>query len=397
MEDDLRKIFKNKGYKLTVFPEVHYSFYYCLLEAIGKGEDVTRGDTRRMRNKLFEFEKENSLYFSLFLPFSSIPFDGTFSSEDSLKRDLVNIKRREMPPSPREVFAAAEMLERYFYVIKYSYSVGEDIQKLQGYIFAPTNKQVVDMETVCLLMLITPNQSIEFIRISRMDNKKDLESFPGVMVNKYHKHCFGLRFVNDFSTLFRHIVAYGAQPNVKDFYRRLSLEFYRSEHYHDQILKTICDFELKDDNLDMFCKHADYTTEETSLDDKRKILKTHIEKIRKRIKPPSEGEIFAVSSVYNVNIIVDKTGKDEWELYTPVVFSDYLGCFESPIILSTNTGQKNFMPCVTKSNTCSCSQQIPKIQGQIGKVKANIYKTVCKYFYQYHAMTSWIALFFERV
>lgn len=378
---NLGELFKENGYRLTAFPGDHHSFYFCLLEAMKKGENVTQRDTRMMRNTLFEFEKENSLYFSLFLPISGIPFDGTFSSEDSLKRDLVNIKREEKPPTPREVFAAAEMLERYFYIIHYDYKVGKDIQKLKGYVFAPTNKQVGDTETVCLLMLERSNKSIEFLTISRLDNEKDLKSFPGVMVNKDHKHCFGLRFVNKFLTLFDNSVAYGVQPSVKDFYRRLSLEFYGTELCHDQIQKIICDFELEEDNLDMFCKHADYTiTEETSLNDKRKILKTHIEKIRKRIKPPSEGEFFAVSSVYNVNIIIDKTGKDEWELYTPVVCSSFLSCFESPIILSTNTGQKDFTPCVTKSNTCSCRQQIPKIQGQIGKVKANIYMTVCKYF-----------------
>lgn len=379
---DLKIIFEENGYKLTTFSEDHLSFYFCLLEAKGKGKNVTRRDTRIMQNTLFEFEKENSLYFSLFVPTSDVPFDGTFSSENSLKRCLVNIKRREKPPTPREVFAAAEMLERYFYIIQYDYSVGKDIHKLKGYIFAPTNKQVVDKETVCLLMLKNPcSGARQFISMSRLDNKNDLQSFPGIMVNKDHIHCFGLRFVNKFSTLFDRSVAYGVEPRPKDFYRRLSLEFYGAELHHDQILKTICDFELEEDNLETFCKHADYTiTEETSLDDKRKILKTHIETIRKRTKPPSEGEFFAVSSIYNVNIIVDKTGKDEWELYTPVVCSSYLNCFQSPIILSTDTGQTHFTPCVTKSNTCSCRQQIPKIQGQIGKVKANIYMIVCKYF-----------------
>lgn len=52
----------------------------------------------------------------------------------------------------------------------------------------------------------------------------------------------------------------------------------------------------------------------------------------------SEGEFFVVFFIYNVNIIVDKMGKDEWELYIFVVCSSYLNCFEFLIILSIDIG-----------------------------------------------------------
>lgn len=60
---------------------------------------------------LFEFEKENLLYFSFFVFIFDVLFDGIFFFENFLKCCLVNIKRREKFFILREVFVVVEMFE----------------------------------------------------------------------------------------------------------------------------------------------------------------------------------------------------------------------------------------------------------------------------------------------
>lgn len=374
----LRELYQGQGYTLTAYPTDGYSFYYCLMAEMDR-EPLTNGKARKMQSELFEFQTKNSMYYHLFLS-QCVTYDELLSSNDCLQLEFKKIINTKKHPTPREVFAAAEMLQRYICVIRFDRSVGRNIEKLQGYIFAPASKENLHMEPLCLLMLVKADGVVEFGRIGRKDNMKDLKSCPGQMVNTDHKHCFGLRFVNDFSVLFDRKVAYGEKSDVKDLFRRLSLEFYGTENHHRRILNIICNFELEEDNLELFCKYADNTiTEETSLDDKRKRLKTHVKDVRSRTKPAGEGELFAVSSVYNVDVVIDVTGRDEWETYMSVVCC-YLSCFDSPIILRVQgRDDKLYMPYVTNSNTCSCCQQKPQIQGHIGKVKCNIHEAVLKH------------------
>lgn len=105
-----------------------------------------------------------------------------------------------------------------------------------------------------------------------------------------------------------------------------------------------------------------------------------MEKIRKREKAPGECELYALASVYNVDLILEKTGRGEWQSYMSVV-SNFLCCFDSPIILMKCRGNEwNYDAKVTTQNTCSCCQDIPVIKGCIGEITTDIHATVCTYF-----------------
>lgn len=374
-----RNIFQEKGYKLTVYSKDNYSFYHCLyMAALDNKQDVTPKKAMQKENDLFEFEKKNPMYYHLFLS-QCVECDGKLPPKDCLSADLKIIQKEKKPPTPREIFAAAEMLQRNICVIRFDHAVGMDIERLKGYMFAPTNKQLLDMEPLCLLMMEQYGGCTIFGRFCQADDMTDLKSYPGDIANINHSQCFGLRFVNDFSILFSCNVAFGEKPDVTDLFRRLSLEFYKTEEHHERILNIICNFELEEDNFELFCKYADNTTtEETSAGVKKKILKTHIEAVQKRMKPPGEGELFALSTVFNVDLIIETTGRDEWETYMSVV-GCYLSCFDSPILLRSQSRNNVYMPYVTESHTCSCRQQKPKIPGHIGKIKSNIYESVCMY------------------
>lgn len=376
--ESLREGLQENGYSLTDCK----SFYHWMCTA-GEDKDylVTQNEAEQMENNLFKFENKNPNYYHLFLT-KCVSCEGTHSPKNCLNGELKRMKRGKKPPTPRDVFAAAEMLQTYIYITRFDQSVGTNIERLRGYIFAPTSKQNLDIEMLCLIMHKRRDGSLEFARIDRIENMANLMPCPGVIVNEDHKHCFGLRFLNDFSVLFDQTVAYGLKSDVNDFFRRVSLEFYGKEDHHDRVMNIICDFELKDDNLDVFCKYiGEKITNETSIREKKKILGEHVEQVRKRLKPVGEGEFYALSSVYNVDVIIDEHRKGGWEWYMPVVCC-FFYCFVSPIILRTQNGERGcvFIPYDTESkNTCSCRQQKPKIYGRIGKVKANIIEKVCKY------------------
>jgi hypothetical protein len=373
------RILERAGYRLTRFRDIKNSFYYVLHSVIKTKDGPTSSkDARQMRDDLFKLEEDNSLYFHLFLP-QSFNCDGALSSKDILQKELEWLKHGNKNPSPREIFAAAELLQKYVCLIRFDQTLGDGLRGFKGYIFTPVVRQCVDKEPLCVLMVEKQSSPVEFVKVDLSDRAIDLETCPGTMRNIKHKNCFGLRFTNNFSTLFDRKVAYGAQDDVKDLYRRLSLEFYGTEEHHARILNIICNFELEQDNLELFSKYADDTVnDETDSDEKERLLRNHVRNSRKRLKLPGEGELYALSSVFNVDIVVDKTGRGDWDTYMSVACT-YTSCFDSSIILRKQTADGHFMPYVTTPGECSCSQKKPESQGHIGKIKENVHKAVCKY------------------
>lgn len=380
--ENLRENFRKNGQTLTTHTLTEKSFYCCLyLAKHNLPQSVRSKNANQIRQDIFELEKKNAMYFHLFQPMC-ISCDGNHSAVDCLQRDFERMMKEKKSITPRECFAAAEYLQRCIYVLRYQHFDECDLTRLKGYIFAPIDKTCLDAEPIFILMFYSQNGVVEFGNIRRNDTvQADLTMCPGHPVNKKHTHCFGFRFANDFHKLFDKQVSYGRTSNVQDLFHRLSLEFYDTELHHERILNIVCNFESEEDNLDLFCKYADNAvTDETSFNDKKKILMSHVEKIRKREKAPGECELYALASVYNVDLILEKTGRGEWQSYMSVV-SNFLCCFDSPIILMKCRGNEwNYDAKVTTQNTCSCCQDIPVIKGCIGEITTDIHATVCTYF-----------------
>lgn len=382
--ENIRNLFNEHGYSLLVHPEDDKSFYCCLHSIIQEDKHpVNAQNAYQMQKDIFEYEKKNSLYFHLFKP-QCFDCNGNHSAADCLKCDFGRMSAEKRPPSPRECYAAADFLRRRICVVRYDPTVKGDLKSLRGYIFAPIDKSGI-MEPVCILMFEKQPGSLQFANIFCSDNLTtdlDLNMLPAIIKNKEHIHCFGLRFANEFTLLFDNSVPNCRKTDVKDLYRFLSLKLYGKEEYHERIINTICNFELEDDNLELFVKFADRgINEKKSLSHKRKILCSHVEKIRNRLEEvPGDGEFYALSSVYNVDIIVDKTGRGQWQKFMAVVCT-YASSFDSLIILQ-NQGQKGkvcYGPYDTQPDSCFCCQNIPEIQGHIAKIENNIHMPVCKY------------------
>ncbi|XP_061176772.1 uncharacterized protein LOC133185510 [Saccostrea echinata] len=373
--DRAESVLQRKGYGLTRHPKDENSFYYSLNLASERGP-LSRKSATQMRDEVFEFEVNNAWYFHLFHP-QYVRCDGTMHPRDCLSSDLEKKKKEKKYVSPREIYAGAELLQKNICLIRYNRSCNEDMLGFQGYIFAPSIRQCLDSEPVCIVMVEDEDGSVEFGNVDFRDHKKDLKSCPWGLVNEEHKNCFDLRFGNNFCLLFDGSVRYGMKDQVKDLYRRLSLEFYGNEDYHDRILNIICNFELEGDNLDLFCKNADDSiNEETTTVEKERLLKTHTKEVKNRMKPSGDGELYAISSVFNVDIIVDKMCRGDWETFLSVSCT-YACCFESPILLRQQT-LREYIPYVTVPGACSCRQKKPEIQGHIGKIKDDIHNAVLR-------------------
>lgn len=102
-------------------------------------QDVTPKKAMQKQNELFEFEMKNPIYYHMFLP-QCVECDGDCPPRDCLSADLKTIQKGKKPPTPREIFAAAEMLQRCICVIRFDHVAGGHIERLKGYMFAPTNK-----------------------------------------------------------------------------------------------------------------------------------------------------------------------------------------------------------------------------------------------------------------
>lgn len=374
--------FGEKGFSFT-FNKGDNSFFHCLYSEPYKSLSDASKNANRLQKELFELEFRNSTYFHIFQPCYN-ECDGNHSAIGCLKKELEKIRKEKKPPSPREVFAAADLLQRYICLYRCQDLNGIDIQNFRGYVFAPTNKNCIDEEPLCILMLEKQNGPTEFATICHETLTKCLSTCPGVLLNKNHTHCIGFRFQNSFSFLFDKSVV-GVDPEIrqefeeKDIYHHLSLKMYGTESYQVRVLNIICTLELEDDNVDLFCKFAnDSVNDKTKLKQKKRFLKEHVENIKNGTKPPGDGEFYAMSSVYNVEIIIDDTGCGEWKTYMPVIFT-YARCFESPIILHKERRNGKYIPYIRELNACSCLQNPPEIQGHIGRVKASIQEAVCMY------------------
>ena len=382
MDSSFKKI-QDMGLSLTTHQERGDSFYCCICVANNNQHPVNLKHAKDMQNKIFECEMKNSMYFHLFRP-QCITCDGNHLATDCLKQDFKKMNKEKTPPSPREVFAAADFLQRYICVFKFEESDDINSKNFLGYIFSPMNKIGINVDPVYILMSGDEN-SLEFSNVCF----KKSNVFPGDLTNKDHMNCVGRRFANDFTSLFHANVSFTG--NSSNMYSHLSSIFYGTKTLDRRILNIICNFELEEDKLDLFYSYANSSIPEqtnTKVKDKRSMLETHVESVRVQ-KCFGDGEFYALSSVYNVDVILDTTGRGEWKKFMSVICTNVC-CFDSPVILQKEptTSPITYRAFDANSDGCSCCWNQPEIQGHIEKMKGKIHKMVCTYLH--HSLTFFI-------
>ena len=145
--------FKEKGFSFT-FNKGDHSFFHCLYSEPYKSPSDASKNANRLQKELFELEFNNSTYFHIFQPCYN-PCDGDHFAVGCLKKELEKMRKEKKPPSPREVFAAADLLQRYICLYRCQDVNRIDIQNFRGYVFAPINKNCIDEEPLCILMSVS--------------------------------------------------------------------------------------------------------------------------------------------------------------------------------------------------------------------------------------------------
>ena len=185
--ESLRTVFEENGYSLAIHREDNKSFYSCLYLAKHDSEQTVKSkNARQMQTDIFELERKNAMFFHLFLP-AYCECDGDHSPEDCLKRDLDKMVKEKKPPTPRECFAAADLLKRCIYIIRCNDTVGYNLQQLSGYIFAPMDKKGATLDPICLLMIEKQNSLVQFANIYCNGNF-GMTSYLGIPVNERSTH-----------------------------------------------------------------------------------------------------------------------------------------------------------------------------------------------------------------
>ncbi|XP_062619667.1 uncharacterized protein LOC134281200 [Saccostrea cucullata] len=374
----IKAILEKEGFGLIWQPRDENAFYYIIQAIKNNSEKRSWWDMRKTKNEIFEFELQYALYFHLFLT-QCIACDGGHPAEDCLEKDFKQSRAEKRSPSPREIFATSEVLQRTICLYRICALSVKTIKDFQGFIFTPFLRNMCTLEPICIVMLERSDGFPDFGLIDfKSHDEKILSTCPGVLLNLEHKDCLGFKFTNNYDLLFTRS-SYGRDDHVTDLFRRISFEVYNNDEHFVRIIHAICDIELKEDNVDVFYKYAEESfREDIELDEKERLLREHVEKVRSQSKDPGKGEMLALSSVLNADIFIGKENRDCWELYMPVT-STYARCHHSPILLHVilqNQDSSCYKPYITNKNECACCQDKPFILGHIGMVAENLHQTV---------------------
>ncbi|KAK3097096.1 hypothetical protein FSP39_006324 [Pinctada imbricata] len=370
------RILRRSGYDIKTYQNDRNEFFQIVGEDFpGKSKSASS-----MRKEICEFEEKHRQYFQLFLARNlSRPLTQSEPSENF--RDDLNITRKKgTAPTPREVFAAAELLQRSIYIFEFSGTKDRDIDAMTGVVYAPVIRlelpTAANKMTMLIMALDDRNQMIPyFARIIPRNDGDTIIPYPAPVYNADHKNCIQARFRNTFLDMHT-FYSMGQEADKKDFFRRLSIEVYGTDQYSNMVKKLICDLEMEDDNLDVFTKFIEGHQEDSALDERKREMREHVEKLRAGTKMLGDGELFAAASIFNVSIFVDKGCADLWELFCPLG-DTYAITFDSPIAFKRQTVDR-YMPFVTNSRKCACEQGKINVKGKVVVVKEDIYRALAK-------------------
>ena len=367
-------ILRLNGYDISTYKNDGNEFFQIIGENFpGKSKNASA-----TRHAVCEFQEKHGLYFQLFIPRKIDSSVTVTDPKDNFERDINIMKRKGVTPTPRDIFAAAELLEHCIYVFEFTGNSDHDVDSFHGVVYAPVIKQELPSKTFATMLLMTldPNtHQPSFARIVTRTDGDTVVPYPAPIYNVEHKNCYESRFRNTFQEMCTFSPP-GQQTDKKDFFRRLSIEMYGTDQYRDMVKKVVCYFLEEDDNLDVVSRLMDDYREDTTLDERRTQVTDHVKKVRVSTKLPTQVEIFAAASLFNVNIFVDQNCADVWEMFCPLG-DTYATTFDSPVALKRQAVD-TYLPYVTNARSCACRQRSINVKGKIVAVKEDIYRALGK-------------------
>ena len=364
-------IVESKKVQVTKYDNDNGDFYRIIAEHFQPTTTVSE-----CKAEIAKFILKHKRQFHMFLPVAT---RWTTNALKDLEQDVQS--SRNLAPSPREIYAAVELLRREIHLIKFSGDTKDDtgFYKFSVTVFSPVLKtkfssggnegEENDQHKNPLLLLFVRNADgkLRFAELAG-DSSATYNALP--LPVDTHKLCCVSRYRNDFSTLLKPLSFQSQEDGSHDFYKTLSIVFYGTDMYRDRVKEMICIFEEDPDHVDMTVSFLDSSDNSNKSD----VAKEHVTRIRSETELPKELEIFAAASIFNVPIFLDAIGNGEhWNLYMPLTgaFGNVFSCH----VLLRREGCK-FDLVVNNPGLCLCQQERPFVRGKLGIFNDQIYEKI---------------------
>ncbi|KAK3095854.1 hypothetical protein FSP39_020034 [Pinctada imbricata] len=357
------EVIESHGCHIEQSEERMFDFF----EIIGGNVPPEKIKGTKARTKIEEFLQSNRSHFQVYLPKST---SWTVKATDDLQKDLKKCK--SLPPSPREVFAATEILQREIHIIELNKerNIHSPSSSFSHAVFAPSiltkitaAKDSDDKTPLIVFRFEDENGIVKFAEVS--GNFHMLRNSFSVS-NEKHKNCCIVRYQNTWTNLLSDGVCV-IPSDYLDLYCAFSLIFYDDMEYRDRVKEMICAFESTEENVNMIASLLKTSANDQKEIKDEKIIEEHVRDLRWDDAKPYEPELFALASIFNVPVFVDTTGGGEhWSLYMPLVNNCNV-LFDNPVMLKRNKDFK--YKIVNCQGQCFCQQRKPNVKGKFWIVK----------------------------
>lgn len=409
MENRPTELLSNWGLKILEGQGDGNDFYRHISEELYDGD---KSHPKSARNEICKFQLDEKWmwYFQLFFPRN---FTEEKDTKDLFREDVNLSGKNYEPPSERDIFAAATRICQEIFVLSEVENF-EANQKWKWFHFKPVDKYESGSNFLMFLRLCE-NEKTNFYKLKfEVEDKNetcDDQNAQGVPPNysanteatttepcsaKHmsdfltannipHINCHVCRFQRGFlnkipkqnGKIHQRIPESDVWEQDADFYdtfslfRCLSKDLYGTDRYYKQILQTALDYELLDENYNIFSGFTEVQNE-ASDKERKTVLKQKLSKIRDGSSNPNEAEIYAVATILKTSVFVcTDFDKGKWEMFPPLTCS---ATGDSFIALRKKGGM--YYRLCQRSEECSCLLSPPVVMGHVGEIQQNIFSHI---------------------
>ncbi|XP_061169153.1 uncharacterized protein LOC133178473 [Saccostrea echinata] len=348
-----------------------FSDLFKIISVNQRNEIQTRTKARIVTSN---FEREERDYFQLFKPsqYEVSRGDSAFTAFD---RDLKNLKDFSFSPSLREVYAAADILQKAICLI----TLQKGTTEFRGIDIHPfLHKGEEDLKTIVIVLKFFEG-GVYFQEVNWPEDRP-LETSPFTIINKNHEKCLDRRFCNSFDVLkdgfnFNFLCS---DTNVTNddgltifevlgdvFYADKAANFFVRElvgvHQLYPLHKDVY-ARLMEKKMNVYIKEEDIKRANDEKDPKKrgklqeKNRTNAQEKHLKEWKILGEGDSFAVASLYHIELYVSDGSRHD--MFHPICTS-VIAVFKSSLFVQRAKG----LNLIGKYYGVSCQSKKPEVIG----------------------------------
>ncbi|OWF56380.1 hypothetical protein KP79_PYT14392 [Mizuhopecten yessoensis] len=310
-----------------------------------------------------QLEKDHQLFFLAFEPPYDLYDEGKVDPKAILKTDLNNNKTLRAVPTRRDMYAAAEFLQRSIHMI-YWYRTGVQMERI-----APPFTYYETEDIIYILSVSQPNKTA-YVQLTPTEGLTD------VKIAKYSQ-CQELAFRRSFSH--RHYDAEKTNTELigdewmvdqsvdnhqtANLFYSMSKAMYGFQDYHEYVRELVMTCLREDELAEAFFDSTkdDNVSETLTLKEKvrrkKENRRKYISDLQKGQTIPGTVELYAAAYLYRTEIFVERKDRKGWDVYHPLSLprSRRTG---APFITLSNS----LRLCIPTQHECSCNLVRPPVE-----------------------------------